>query len=291
MPVKATNQLYSSDISGATGLGLQQIKDANAQNVSDTNAISSSLQDAISKGLGLYLNNSSQNDYSNIMNTSNNLINNSTHTPGSVDFSNYQPYMDTGAAASREAANLAGIGPNNYTSQQIYDRYLANPATQFQIDQGNRQINSNAAAKGMLGSGSILKALTSYGQGIASQGLGAAQQNLYNLAGQGANAANAYAASLLNKYSTDTQAASAARANQTALIGQQVNALGTNYNAANSQLGFLQSLTNTGANIQAQAANQRQSSLTGAAQKYQDRYGQGYGGIQSNLNTQFNYSS
>lgn len=291
MPVKATNQLYSSDISGATGTGMNQINTANAQNVSDINAISSSLQDAISKGLGLYLNNNSQSDYNNIMNTSNNLINNGGYSAGNVDLSGYQPYMNTGALASAEAAKLAGLGPDAYNSQQIYDRYLNNPATQFQMEQGNRQINSNAAAKGMLGSGSILKALQSYGQGIASQGLGTAQQNLYNLAGQGANAANAYAASLLNKYSTDVQAASAAKQNQTNLLGQQVNALGNNYNAANSQLGFLQSLSNTGANIQAQAANQRQSSLIGGAQRFQDKYGTGYGGIQSNLNTNFSYSS
>lgn len=288
MPVKATNQLYSSDISGATGTGMNQINAANAQNVTDTNAISSSLQDAISKGLGLYLNNNSQSDYNNIMNTSNNLINNGGYTAGNVDLSGYQPYMNTGALASAEAAKLAGLGPDAYNSQQIYDRYLNNPATQFQMEQGNRQINSNAAAKGMLGSGSILKALQSYGQGIASQGLGAAQQNLYNLAGQGANAANAYAASLLNKYSTDVQASQAAKNNQTNLLGQQVSALGNNYNAANSQLGFLQSLSNTGANIQAQAANQRQSSLIGGAQRFSDKYGMGYGGIQSNLNT--NYS-
>ena len=291
MPVKATNQLYSSDISGATGAGLQQIQNANAQNVADINAISGSLQDAISKGLGLYLDNNNQNDYSNIMNTSNNLINTGGYNAGNVDLSGYQPYMNTGALASAEAARLAGLGSDAYTSQQIYDRYLNNPATQFQMEQGNRQINSNAAAKGMLGSGSILKALQSYGQGIAAQGLGAAQQNLYNLAGQGANAANAYAASLLNKYSTDVTAAQAAKNNQTALLGQQINALNANNTARNSQLGFLQSLTNTGANIQAQAANQRQSSLVGGAQRYQDKYGMGYGGIQSNLNTNFSYSN
>ena len=225
-----------------------QIVKANAEQKADTNLATSSLEDILREGLGL-------------------MSTQSNSAQGDVDLSNYQPYMDTGALASQEAAKLAGLGDNAYSSQEIYDRYLNNSAVQAQMQQGNNMINSNAAAKGMLGSGAILKALQGYGQGIASQGLGAAQTNLYNLATQGATAANQYASSLLNKYTVDNTAAQQGMAQQSGLISNYMG----NYS-----------------NLQGRAIEQRQSSLIGAAGMTNDTYGMGYKNYMANtLNTSF----
>lgn len=314
MPASADLQLHSST---ANLTDRKLIDEANAAQKADINAATGSLQDRIAQGLSLYNQPGSQDQFNQAFEKAQELINSPDYQAGNVDLSNYNPYMNMGSLAANELSALSGLAyatpkegamagydaegrlilaPGGVdvrpgmSSADVYARYLNNPAVQAQMDLGNRQINANAAAKGMLGSGAILKSLQSYGQGIAAQGLGQAQQNLFNLAQLGSQSANQYASSLLNKYSTDTQAALASKQNQTNLIGQQANLLGTQQQGQASQLGFLQSLATTQANIQAQAAQQRQSSLAGAAAKYQDVYGMGYGGTRSSVNTQYNFS-
>lgn len=266
-----------------------RIDEANQQLSLDLDKILGGLSQNISQGLGLYSNSNTQGQFNAAFQNAQDALNNYNINPGNVDLSNYQPYMNVGSAAANQAANLLGFGTNPMNSQQIYDQYLNNPAVQAQLALGQRQVMANASAQGLVGSGAMLKALQSNGQGIAAQNLGQMQSNLYNLAALGAQSANQYAASLLNKYSTDQQTALGAKQNQTNLIGQQANLLGTQNNANNAQIGLLTTLGQTGANIAGQAALARQSSLAGSATKSTDTYGMGYGGIMDTKNTSFGF--
>lgn len=237
----------------------------NAQQLTDINAILAQYTDTIQSGLQQY--NQTSGGIQGAIDKSNQLIGESTYTPGTVDMSNYRPYMDNGSLASNELAALSGLGPNALNAQQINDRYLNSAAVQAQMQQGNAQINSNYSAKGLLGSGSLLKALQGYGQGVASQTISSAQDNLYKQAQLGSQTANQYAASLLNKYSTDAQAQTAARANQATLLNGQSSLYGqmnTNNSAYSTLLG---DSSNRIATIGAQAAADRQSALNNAATK------------------------
>jgi hypothetical protein len=241
------------------------INSANAQQLTDINAILAQYTDTIQSGLQQY--NQTSGGIQGAIDKSNQLIGESTYTPGTVDMSNYQPYMQNGGLASNELAALSGLGPNALNAQQINDRYLNSAAVQAQMAQGNNQINSNYSAKGLLGSGSLLKALQGFGQGLASQTIGSAQENLYKQAQLGSQTANQYAASLLNKYSTDVQGQNAARANQATLLNGQSSLYGqmnTNNSAYSTLLG---SSAQNAATIGAQAAADRQSALVNAATK------------------------
>jgi hypothetical protein len=82
------------------------------------------------------------------------------------------------AAPSQNAANNTSTG--GYLNNP-FDSYLAskglsggkfdttNPAYQFQLQQGQRALDSSAAARGMGYSGAQMKASQQYGQGLASQ--------------------------------------------------------------------------------------------------------------------------
>jgi len=239
------------------------INQANNQQAQDIAKVLSDYRASVQGGLNQYSNTASGLQGS--IDKSNQLIDQSTYTPGSVDLSNYQPYMQNGGLASNELAALSGLGPNALNAQQINDRYLNSAAVQAQMQQGNNQINSNYSAKGLLGSGSLLKALQGYGQGVASQTISSAQDNLYKQAQLGSQTANQYAASLLNKYATDATAQAAARGNQTALLNGQSSLYGQMNTNNSAYAGLLGDSSANAANIAANAANARQSALTNAA--------------------------
>jgi len=93
------------------------------------------------------------------------------------------------------------IGPDGSISQRFTDggqpgaqdqsapdfsKIIANtPGYQFQFQQGQDALNSNLSARGLLGSGAAGKALTQYGQGVASQYVGQYVNGLQSLAGLG----------------------------------------------------------------------------------------------------------
>lgn len=84
----------------------------------------------------------------------------------------YQPYQAAGTYGLNQLQANAGtfsFDPNDISK---------NPAYQFQLAQGNKAIQNSAALKGMLNSGSTLKSLDNYSQGLAST----SEQNLYNQA-------------------------------------------------------------------------------------------------------------
>ena len=276
--------LYSSEINN---VNRDRIDEANKLYKSEMEKILDTLGGQIDQGLGLYSDTSNQAQFNQAFANAQDLVGQSVQ-PGQVDFSRYNPYMDLGDAAAREAGLLSGAIPG-YSSEDIYNRYLNNAATRAQMDQGTRQINASNAATGSLRSGSVLRALQNYGQGIAAQGIGTAQDNLYKLAGLGADAANRFATNLLNKYQTDQQAQLGSLQNRVSAVGQQANLLNARNSSQQNQLSFLSNLASTRATLAEKAASQRASSLANSASTYKDTYGMGYGGIKSSLNTKFTY--
>lgn len=66
-----------------------------------------------------------------------------------------------------------------------YGGFYASPGYQFRLDEGTRALDRSAAARGMLLSGAQNKALTRYGQGVASEEFGNYANALRSIAGIG----------------------------------------------------------------------------------------------------------
>lgn len=86
-----------------------------------------------------------------------------------------------------------------YTGAEVEERVAATPGYQFQMDQGTKAIERQGAAKGMLGSGNTLTALTNYGQGLAQNFYGVYMDNLARIVAEGSPATMAIAANEANR--------------------------------------------------------------------------------------------
>lgn len=77
-------------------------------------------------------------------------------------------YINNGANANNTISALLGTGGDTAAAQEAYNNYLNSTGYQFQLSSGQDAINSDQAAKGLLNSGATAKALTQYGQNLAS---------------------------------------------------------------------------------------------------------------------------
>jgi hypothetical protein len=77
-------------------------------------------------------------------------------------------------------SNLLGIGGGPAQTDAL-NNFANSGGMQFLRDQGNNQIDSNQAAKGLLQSGDTLKELDKYGQGLGSTYLNSFMQHLGTL--------------------------------------------------------------------------------------------------------------
>lgn len=84
-------------------------------------------------------------------------------------------------------ANLLGLNGAS-GSQAGLNSYLGSSGYNFTKDQGLEGINSNNAAKGLLGSGSALKGIQSYGSNLANTYLNGYLTNLTGLSNSGLSA-------------------------------------------------------------------------------------------------------
>lgn len=115
-----------------------------------------------------------------------------------------QPWMQPGFDANNLQAALSGaMGPD--AQAQAYANFQESPGQAWLREQGERSLTRNAAALGGLGGGNVMKELTRYGQGLASQDFnnyfnrlgGIADRGMQasalgaNLRGQGVGAATA----------------------------------------------------------------------------------------------------
>ena len=77
------------------------------------------------------------------------------------------PYYQTGNQANQSLYNLAMSRLNAAPEEFTFDQN--DPSYQWRLQQGANALERSAAARGGLASGNTLKALTGYGQGMASQ--------------------------------------------------------------------------------------------------------------------------
>lgn len=104
------------------------------------------------------------------------------------------PYAIAGQDALRTQRALAGLD-----GQEAFDAaYQESPQMKFLREQGERAALRNAAATGGLGGGNVLKELTRYNTGLASQDLQNQIANINQLSGRGFNAATQMANMNLN---------------------------------------------------------------------------------------------
>lgn len=99
-----------------------------------------------------------------------------TNGAGSGAASNYinsgSQALNNQTGVQSQIAGLLGVGGDPAASQKAFQNYLGSTGYNFQLQQGTGAINANAASQGLLNSGSTGKALTSYGQNLASTTFG-----------------------------------------------------------------------------------------------------------------------
>jgi hypothetical protein len=101
------------------------------------------------------------------------------------------PFHQGGVAAQNQLLTLLGINPGGnsgvtvnpndpnfgkYAKDFSMADYQADPGYAFRLSEGMKGLQNSAAARGLLSSGSTLKGITDYSQGMASQEYG----NAYN---------------------------------------------------------------------------------------------------------------
>lgn len=132
------------------------------------------------------------------------------------------------------------------TEEDRYGGFYASPGYQFRLDEGTRALDRSAASRGLLLSGAQNKAITRYGQGVASEEFGNYANALRNIAGLGqvsnqsvAGSAGQYAANAGNAM------ANAGMARASGYLGMG-NAIGGIANSVAGSLPFL--FQNSGGN-------------------------------------------
>lgn len=167
----------------------------------------------------------------------------------------FQPYSSTGTQALSQIAAFLGLqGPE--AARAALDGFQTSPGFQFRMDQGTQALDRSASARGGLYSGAAGKALTEFGQGLASEEYNNTLARLMELAGMGFQGATGIAGIAGDRANTRAKF-SGARAD--ALLGtggamadiggNRASAiLGTGQNRANVRTGGLSAIT--GANTQ-----------------------------------------
>lgn len=106
-----------------------------------------------------------------------------TRTRGMTD-PFYSQLLGSGTSSNRLLADLLGAnGPD--AQRQAFADFQTSPAYEFNLAEGTRAIDNSAAARGMGQSGTNLKALQEYGQGLYSNEFNNRISQLSGLAGQG----------------------------------------------------------------------------------------------------------
>lgn len=113
------------------------------------------------------------------------------------DRADLAPWRDTGKGALSILGGVYGIGPDGSykapasgAAAPDYSAFFASPDYNFRLQQGEQAIERSQAAKGLLTSGSTLKAANNYAQDTASSEYGSWFNRLAGLAGVGQSATN-----------------------------------------------------------------------------------------------------
>jgi hypothetical protein len=154
----------------------------------------------------------------------------------------YAPYREIGYDALGKLGALYGVQRTDAQGKPVGPAtaapdFTTSPGYEFRMQEGQKAIERSAAARGMLGSGGTLKALTRYAQGVASDeyanfsnrlaalaGIGQSATGSTAAAGEAASSAigNAYGQNAVNQANA-AMAAGNARASSYANIGSSIN--------------------------------------------------------------------
>lgn len=108
---------------------------------------------------------------------------------------NFAPYLSAGANATYSLNKLMGIGSGGQDQAPDYSGFMNSPDYQFASQQGNLGVIRNANAQGLNLSGGMLKDLSTFNSGLASQQYNSYYNKLMGLSAQGqASAAGSAAA-------------------------------------------------------------------------------------------------
>jgi hypothetical protein len=102
---------------------------------------------------------------------------------------NLQPYITGGQNAFSALQSALGIGTGGGAGTINPASFQASPGYQFQLQQGLNGVQNATSNTGGVGGGNALKALQSYGSGLANQGWQSYLSNLGGIASSGQNAA------------------------------------------------------------------------------------------------------
>ncbi|MDO9334931.1 MAG: hypothetical protein Q7T61_00890 [Caulobacter sp.] len=132
------------------------------------------------------------------------------------------PFIQRGNKAGEVINSFLGLN-GSQAGQEAFNTWLQSSDYQFTNDRGMNAITGNAATRGMLNSGSTLKALQKFGQGNAQQYAGNWLSALNNQQSTGLSAGNAlagYNAGYANNVAANYQNTGAAQANAELIRGQ-----------------------------------------------------------------------
>lgn len=145
------------------------------------------------------------------VNTATQGANSTLHDVLMSQTANLDPYLGAGQQGATDLATYAKDGGPKFSFN--YDDYKNSDAYKFQLDQGTQAINNSASASGLGNSGATLKALTNYGQGLASTYYQQAFQNAQSQFQTNQNTTLANLGALINTGQNATSQYNAATSN------------------------------------------------------------------------------
>jgi len=102
--------------------------------------------------------------------------------------SRLDPFIEgAGGAFQQQQAFSGALGPE--AQAEAFANFQESPNVQFLREQGQKGINAGSSARGQLGSGTRLKALSSFNQGLAAQDFQNQLNRLGSISRQGLSAA------------------------------------------------------------------------------------------------------
>lgn len=99
-----------------------------------------------------------------------------------------QQYLPAGGAAMGQSQALLGLGGDPAAAAQAFQNYQNSTGFAGQMQAGQQAITGSAAARGLLGSGSTLRALQAQGQQLGAQSFNNYLGQLNGMAGMGLQA-------------------------------------------------------------------------------------------------------
>jgi hypothetical protein len=141
---------------------------------------------------------------------------------------NEKPYIQSGDTAETALNGFLGLGGDPAATQAAFNNYLNSTGYQFNLNQGLDAAEQSQVARGMGNSGATLKALDTYGTGLADTYGQQYVGNLQNEVNTGVSATNALAGegqNYANAVSSNNNSAASATGNAAIASGNAFNGI------------------------------------------------------------------